>query len=88
VGGNTYGQDGTPQDSCPNNSTSQAQIYYSKLTSDPSNLPDPTLYHIYAVQNCAGPEGVDSPTSAVPALAGIDGRTAIQQDMIAQCSAH
>lgn len=87
TGGNAYGQGGSPQDSCPNNSTSQAEIYYAKLTSDPNNLPS-APYNIYAVQNCAGPEGVDSPTSVVPALGNIDGGTAIQNDMTAQCVKH
>jgi hypothetical protein len=77
------GQNGTPQDSCPNNSSSQAEIYYAKLTSDPNNLPK-AAYNIYAVQNCDGPEGVDSPNSTVPAL-GTDGRDAIEQDMVQRC---
>jgi hypothetical protein len=87
VGGNSHGQGGDPQDSCPNNSTSQAEIYYAKLTSDPNNPPQ-APYNIYAVQNCAGPEGVDSPTSVVPALNNIDGGDAIEADMIKQCVKH
>lgn len=86
TGGNAYGQGGSPQNSCPNNSTSQAEIYYSKLTSDPNNLPTAS-YNIYAVQNCVGPEGVDSPTSLVPAL-DTDGGDAIEADMIKQCVKH
>lgn len=87
TGGNAYGQGGMPQNSCPNNSTSQAEIYYAKLTSDPNNLPQ-APYNIYAVQNCAGPEGVDSPTSMVAALNNLDGGDAIEADMIKQCMKH
>lgn len=86
VGGNSHGQGGNPQNSCPNNSTSQAEIYYSKLTSDPNNLPQ-APYKIYAVQNCDGPEGVSGTIATVPAL-GTDGSTAIETDMLAQCHKH
>lgn len=78
------GQGGTPQDSCPNNSTSQAEIYYAKLTSDPTNLPK-APYNIYAVANCDGPEGVTSLNSQVQALNNLDGLDAIQQDMLQRC---
>jgi hypothetical protein len=84
VGGTNTGQGGSPQDDCPNNATSQAQIYYAKLTSDSSNLPK-APYNIYAVQNCNGPEGVSSATTNVPALNNIDGQTAIEQDMVNRC---
>jgi hypothetical protein len=87
TGGNAYGQGGSPDDSCPNNSTSQAEIYYAKLTSDPNNLPQ-APYAVYAVQNCSGPEGVNSPTSTVPALPGKSGQDAIEQDMLTQCVPH
>jgi hypothetical protein len=84
VGGTNTGQGGSPQDDCPNNATSQAQIYYAKLTSDSSNLPK-AAYNIYAVQNCNGPEGVSSTSTNVPALNNIDGQTAIEQDMVSRC---
>lgn len=84
VGGTNTGQGGTPQDDCPNNSTSQAQIYYAKLTSDPSNLPK-APYNVYAVQNCNGPEGVTSTSTAVPALNNLDGMDAVEQDMVNRC---
>jgi hypothetical protein len=76
------GQGGSPDDSCPNNSSSQAQIYYAKVA---SNLPKAS-FNVYAVQNCDGPEGVDSPNSSVPALNNLDGRDAIEQDMLAHCT--
>jgi hypothetical protein len=81
------GQGGTPQDFCPNNSSSQAQIYYSKLTSDPNNLPQ-SSYNIYAVQNCDTPEGVSGPDPTVAALGNLNGTTAIENDMLAQCVKH
>jgi hypothetical protein len=87
--GNTCvgGQGGTPQDYCPNNSTSQAQIYYAKLTSDPNSLPQ-SSYKIYAVQNCDGPEGVAGTDPTVAALGGVNGTAAIENDMLAQCVKH
>ena len=91
TGGNIYGQGGSPQNSCPNNSTSQAEIYYAKLTSDSNNLPQAS-YNIYAVQNCDGPEGVDSLTSVVPALSTtgttVNGNDAIEADMLKSCVKH
>jgi hypothetical protein len=87
--GNTCvgGQGGTPQDYCPNNSTSQAQIYYAKLTSG-GNLPLQS-FNVYAVQNCDGPEGVagTDPTVAAITVNGIpeNGTIAIENDMLAQC---
>jgi hypothetical protein len=79
------GQGGTPQDFCPNNSTSQAQIYYAKLTSG-GNQPVAS-YNIYAVQNCDGPEGVSGTDPTVAALNNLNGTTAIENDMLAQCPA-
>jgi hypothetical protein len=73
------GQGGSPQDFCPNNSSSQAEIYYNKVTSP---------YKIYAVQNCDGPEGVAGTDPTVAALGGQNGTTAIENDMLAQCVKH
>lgn len=92
AGGNQYGQGGSPQDNCPNNAASQGEIYYAKLTSDPSNLPQAS-YNIYAVQNCDGPEGVSagSASSANPTVAALNnesGTTAIENDMLTQCVKH
>jgi hypothetical protein len=90
VGGNQYGQGGSPQDNCPNNSTSQGEIYYAKLTSG-GNLPLAS-YNIYAVQNCDGPEGVSGtdPTVAAITVNGVpeNGTVAIENDMLAQCVKH
>jgi len=73
------GQGGSPQDFCPNNSSSQAEIYYNKVTSP---------YKIYAVQNCDGPEGVAGTDPTVSALGNLNGTTAIENDMLAQCVKH
>ncbi|HUO24074.1 MAG TPA: hypothetical protein VMU61_00310 [Candidatus Aquilonibacter sp.] len=81
------GQGGSPTEDCPNNSSPQAQIYYSKLTRDPNNLPQST-YAIYAVQNCDGSEGVDGVDATVPALGNQNGEAAIEADMMAQCKQH
>ncbi|HEY1658267.1 MAG TPA: hypothetical protein VGG14_07970 [Candidatus Sulfotelmatobacter sp.] len=78
------GQGGVPQTSCPNNATSQAQIYYAKLVSDPNNLPK-SAFNVYAVLNCNQPEGTDGADTTVPALNNIDGRDAIQADMLQRC---
>jgi hypothetical protein len=91
VGGNQYGQGGSPQDNCPNNAASQGQIYYAQLTASSSNLPQ-APYHIYAVQNCDGPEGVSGtdPTVAAITVNGVpeNGSVAIENDMLAQCVKH
>ncbi|MFZ0317609.1 MAG: hypothetical protein WAL56_00660 [Candidatus Sulfotelmatobacter sp.] len=86
--GNTCvgGQGGMPQDFCPNNSTSQGQIYYAKLTSG-GNLPVAS-FNIYAVQNCDGPEGVAGTDPTVAALGNLNGTVAIENDMLAQCVKH
>jgi hypothetical protein len=81
------GQGGSPQNDCPNNAASQAEIYYAKLTSDPNNLPKAS-YNIYAVQNCDGPEGVAGADPVVAALGNLNGTTAIEQDMLTQCVKH
>jgi hypothetical protein len=73
------GQGGSPQDFCPNNSGSQGEIYYNKVTS---------LYNIYAVQNCDGPEGVAGTDPTVAALGNLNGTVAIENDMLAQCVKH
>ena len=73
------GQGGSPQDFCPNNSSSQAEIFYNKVTSP---------YKIYAVQNCDGPEGVAGTDPTVAALGGENGTAAIENDMLAHCPAH
>lgn len=86
VGGTDGGQGGSPEDDCPNNAASQGEIFYAKLTSDPSNLPQ-SSYKIYAVQNCDGPEGVSGTDPTVAALANENGTVAIENDMIAQCPA-
>jgi hypothetical protein len=84
------GQGGTPQNYCPNNSTSQGQIYYAKMTSG-GNLPVAS-FNVYAVQNCDGPEGVSGPDPTVAAITvnGIpeNGTIAIENDMLAQCVKH
>jgi hypothetical protein len=79
------GQGGTPTDDCPNNSSSQGEIFYEKLTSD--GIAPVAPYAIYAVQSCNGSEGVDGPNTTVPALNNLDGSDAIEQDMMAQCPA-
>ncbi|MFZ0419237.1 MAG: hypothetical protein WAM04_14150 [Candidatus Sulfotelmatobacter sp.] len=90
--GNTCmgGQGGMPQDFCPNNSTSQGQIYYAKLTSG-GNLPVQS-FNVYAVQDCDGPEGVagTDPTVAAITVNGVpeNGTVAIENDMLAQCVKH
>lgn len=64
---------------CPNNSSSQGEIFYSQFTA--ANAPP--VFNIYAVNNCVGPEGV--PQGAVPYLTGgelvMSGVSAIEQDM-------
>src|SRR5579872_131208 len=75
------GQGGVPQDSCPNNASSQAQFYYAKVA---SNNPQ-AAYNVYAVENCNGPEGATDLNSSVPALNNLDGRDAVQHDMVNRC---
>ncbi|MGA7906118.1 MAG: hypothetical protein WCA16_01835 [Candidatus Sulfotelmatobacter sp.] len=81
------GQGGSPADDCPNNSSSQAQIYFSRLTNDPNHLPQ-APYAIYAVQNCDTSEGVNGVDATVAALNNDGGTDAIEQDMIKQCVQH
>jgi hypothetical protein len=77
------GQGGTPVNDCPNNSSSQGEIFYERITS--GNITPQAHYAVYAVQNCTGSEGVDGQYATVPALNNLDGTDAIQQDMMAQC---
>ena len=64
---------------CPNNSSSQGEIFYSQFTA--ANAPP--VFNVYAVNNCGGPEGV--PQGAVPYLSSgelvMSGVSAIEQDM-------
>lgn len=62
---------------CPNESSSQGEIFYAQITS--SNSP----YNVYAVDTCNGPEG--APLGTVPALS-LDGQTAIELNMKAHCA--
>lgn len=74
---------------CPNNSSSQGEIFYSQFTSTNA----PPVFNIYAVNNCIGPEG--APQGDVPYLSSgelvMSGLSAIEQDMaggvntLAQC---
>ncbi len=79
------GQGGSPVDYCPNNSSSQGEIFYERITS--GSITPQAHYAIYAVQNCDGSEGVNGTNATVPALNNLDGTDAIQQDMMAQCPA-
>jgi hypothetical protein len=60
---------------CPNNSSTQGEIFYSQITS--ANAPP--AYGIYAVDNCYGPEG--APQGNVGSPTGPSGETKIEQDM-------
>jgi hypothetical protein len=78
------GQGGTPPNDCPNNSSTQGEIFYGTLTSNPNNLPQ-SSYAIYAVQNCDGPEGVGGTTATVAAKNSDGGTDAIEKDVLALC---
>ncbi len=72
---------------CPNNSGSQGEIFYAQINQ--SNAPP--FYNVYAVDNCAGPEGASSTGSTVPAIplqgGGYqDGYDAIKNDMLLRCT--
>lgn len=68
-------------DYCPNNSSSQGNIFYLNITA--SNTPP--VYNIYAVDGCFGPEG--APQGNVPALQGNPGgQAAIENHMSEQCT--
>jgi len=60
---------------CPNNSSPQAQLFYSQIT--PAN--SPPVYKVVAVDQCEGPEG--SPSGNVGSPTGPLGQIAIEQDM-------
>jgi len=60
---------------CANNSSPQAEIFYSQITSANS----PPVYKVVAVDNCEGSEG--SPSGNVGSLTGSLGETEIEQDM-------
>jgi hypothetical protein len=60
---------------CPNNSSPQAEIFYSQIT--PSN--SPPVFKVVAVDQCEGPEG--SPSGNVGSPTGPLGQIAIEQDM-------
>ena len=64
---------------CPNNSSSQGEIFYSQITSANS----PPVYNVYAVDNCHNSEGVYPGTVLALAKNGTSptGQTAIEQDM-------
>lgn len=70
---------------CPNNSSPQAQIFYSQITSSNS----PPVFKVVAVDQCVSSEG--SPDGNVGSPTGPPGQIAIEQDMagapgvIAQC---
>ena len=72
---------------CPNNTSPQGQIFYAAITA--GGITPPQNYAVYAVDQCDGPEGVaDKTYTVVPGAGNQVGRTAIEQDMIAQCSTH
>lgn len=70
---------------CANNSSSQAELFYSQITASNS----PPVYRVLAVDNCEGAEG--SPSGNVGSPTGTVGQLEIEQDMaggsgaIAQC---
>jgi hypothetical protein len=60
---------------CPNNSSPQAQLFYSQITASNS----PPVFKVVAVDNCEGSEG--SPSGNVGSPTGPPGDVAIEQDM-------
>jgi len=66
-------------DLCPNNSSTQGEIFYDQITS-PSQT---AHYNVYAVDNCFGPEGVPQGDVAALFKNGLvmSGQTAVEQDM-------
>jgi hypothetical protein len=68
---------------CPNNSSSQGQIFYANITNDNS----PPFYNVYSVDGCNGPEGVPQGTVAAILVSQngqqvpIGGQSAVEQDM-------
>jgi hypothetical protein len=59
---------------CQNNSAAEGSLYFQNVTSS---------RNVYRVNNCLGPEGVDSGT--VPGLRNETGLEAISNEMITQC---
>lgn len=76
-----YGQN---QNYCPNNSSSEGEIFYQLFTS----INTPPHYALYPVDTCSGPEGVVDSMSNVPgfyysSFAGtINGINAVSYDMV------
>ncbi len=60
---------------CPNNSSPQAQIFYSQITAANS----PPVFKVVAVDNCEGSEG--SPSGNAGSPTGTMGQLEIEQDM-------
>jgi len=65
---------------CPNNSSTQGEIFYNQITSANS----PPHYNVYAADSCSGPEGV--PQGIITAIKDqnqqpLSGQSAIEQDM-------
>jgi hypothetical protein len=65
---------------CPNNSSSQGQIFYAAVT---ANGAQPSNYAVYPVDGCSGAEGVAGGTLS---LNGQPGNQAIEQDMAGTAS--
>jgi hypothetical protein len=84
--GQDGGQGGSPSNDCPNNSSTQGEIFYAKLTSNPNQLPQ-SNYSVYAVQGCSGPEGVEDGTVPAVVIKGViqGGTAAIENDMETNC---
>ena len=68
---------------CPNNSSTQGQLFYKNITRDIS----PPTFNVYSVDGCEGPEGVSEGTVDALAEHGQPplGEVAIENDMTAQC---
>jgi hypothetical protein len=64
------------QNYCPNNSSSQGQIFYAAVT---ANGAQPSNYSVYSVDVCNKAEGIAGGT--VSYLGGESGFTAVKQDM-------
>lgn len=65
---------------CPNNSSSQGQLFYATVT---ANMQQPPNYAVYPVDGCTGAEGVAGGTLS---LNGQPGDQAIEQDMAGTAS--
>jgi hypothetical protein len=68
---------------CPNNSSTQGQLFYKNITRDIS----PPVFNVYSVDGCEGPEGVSEGTVDALAVHGQApmGEVAIENDMTGQC---